>query len=279
MAQGSDSSALDEPRLRELIDVGRSLVAELDPEVIFQQVLEVACELTGARYAALGVLDEDRHELERFITRGIDAETRRRDRQPAARARGARPADRAAAPAAPRRGRPPPPLLRLPARPSADDELPRRAGDDPRPRLGQPLPDREERRRLRPGRRAGGDDPRRVDGDRGRERAPVPQRAAARDEMERAVHRLEATTEIARAVGGETDLDRILEIVVKRGRALVEARSLLILLARATSSSPPRLPASTRAASANCAFRSPARCRARCSRRGRRVASAISTPA
>jgi signal transduction histidine kinase len=50
------------------------------------------------------------------------------------------------------------------------------------------------------------------------------------DEMERAVHRLEATTEIARAVGGETDLDRILEIVVKRGRALVEARSLLILL-------------------------------------------------
>jgi signal transduction histidine kinase len=51
-----------------------------------------------------------------------------------------------------------------------------------------------------------------------------------RDEMERAVHRLEATTEISRAVGGETDLERILEIVVKRGRALVEARSLLILL-------------------------------------------------
>ncbi len=51
-----------------------------------------------------------------------------------------------------------------------------------------------------------------------------------RDEMERTVHRLEATTEIARAVGGETNLDRILEIVVKRGRALVEARSLLILL-------------------------------------------------
>ena len=30
--------------------------------------------------------------------------------------------------------------------------------------------------------------------------------------MEAAVHRLEATTEIARAVGGETDLERILEI-------------------------------------------------------------------
>src|SRR3954451_22867228 len=76
MAQGYDSSALDEPRLRELIDVGRSLMVELDPEIVFRQVLEVARELTGAHYAALGVLDEDRHELERFITHGIEEETR-----------------------------------------------------------------------------------------------------------------------------------------------------------------------------------------------------------
>ena len=40
-------------------------------------------------------------------------------------------------------------------------------------------------------------------------------------ELERAVRRLEATTAIARAVGGETDLERILELIVKRGRALV----------------------------------------------------------
>src|SRR3954469_3460849 len=77
MAQGYDSEALDKPRLRELIEVGRSLVAELDPEVVFRRMLEVACDLTGARYAALGVLDEDRHELERFITHGIDEEARR----------------------------------------------------------------------------------------------------------------------------------------------------------------------------------------------------------
>jgi signal transduction histidine kinase len=32
-------------------------------------------------------------------------------------------------------------------------------------------------------------------------------------------------------VGGETDLDRILELIVKRGRALIEARTVLILLA------------------------------------------------
>jgi GAF domain-containing protein len=77
LTQGSDSGALDEARLRELIDVGRSLVAELDPEAVFSQVLEVACELTGARYAALGVLDEDRHELERFITHGIGEDAKR----------------------------------------------------------------------------------------------------------------------------------------------------------------------------------------------------------
>ena len=63
---------LDAQRLRRLIDVGRSLVSELDLEVVLSRVLEVARELTGARYAALGILDERREELERFITRGID---------------------------------------------------------------------------------------------------------------------------------------------------------------------------------------------------------------
>ena len=52
-----------------------------------------------------------------------------------------------------------------------------------------------------------------------------------RKELERAVRELEATTAIAHAVGGETDLDRVLELVAKRARALVEARALLILLA------------------------------------------------
>jgi signal transduction histidine kinase len=51
-----------------------------------------------------------------------------------------------------------------------------------------------------------------------------------RRQLERAVGRLEATTEIARAVGGETNLDRVLETIVKRARALVEARSVVILL-------------------------------------------------
>ena len=67
---------LDEHRLRRLIDVGRGLVAQLDLEAVLREVVEVARELTGARYAALGILDEDRRELERFIYVGIDEETR-----------------------------------------------------------------------------------------------------------------------------------------------------------------------------------------------------------
>ena len=51
-----------------------------------------------------------------------------------------------------------------------------------------------------------------------------------RGELERAVRGLEATAAIARAVGFETDLERVLELIVKRGRALVDARSLLVLL-------------------------------------------------
>jgi len=43
-------------------------------------VLETACEITGARYAALGILDRERRALDRFITRGIDADTHRTGR-------------------------------------------------------------------------------------------------------------------------------------------------------------------------------------------------------
>ena len=51
-----------------------------------------------------------------------------------------------------------------------------------------------------------------------------------RDELERTVTALETTTAIARAVGGETDLQRILELIAKRGRALVAARAMVIEL-------------------------------------------------
>src|SRR6185436_19083450 len=41
------------------------------------RLLETAADLTGAQYAALGILDDGRRELARFLTRGIDADTHR----------------------------------------------------------------------------------------------------------------------------------------------------------------------------------------------------------
>ena len=70
-------------------------------------------------------------------------------------------------------------------------------------------------------------------GPRSRSRTPASTRAstARRAELERAVRGLEATSAVAQALGTETDLDRVLELIVKRARALVEARGVLVLLA------------------------------------------------
>ena len=51
-----------------------------------------------------------------------------------------------------------------------------------------------------------------------------------RDELERTIRGLETTTEISRALGGVTDLERVLELVVKRSRALLDARVAEIAL-------------------------------------------------
>ena len=63
---------LDAVRLRRLIDAGRSLVSQLDLDELLERLIAVAADLTGARYAALGILDPERGDLERFLTRGID---------------------------------------------------------------------------------------------------------------------------------------------------------------------------------------------------------------
>jgi signal transduction histidine kinase len=54
--------------------------------------------------------------------------------------------------------------------------------------------------------------------------------ALRRAELEQTVRALETTIEIARAVAGETRLEPILELIAQRGRALVAARGILILL-------------------------------------------------
>lgn len=62
-------------RLRALLDAGIALNAELSLDALLQRLVESAADITGARYAALGVIDKSGRTLERFLTTGIDEET------------------------------------------------------------------------------------------------------------------------------------------------------------------------------------------------------------
>jgi signal transduction histidine kinase len=62
-------------RMRALLDAGVALTSELSLDALLQRLVETAAQLTGARYAALGVIDRTGTELERFVTTGIDAQT------------------------------------------------------------------------------------------------------------------------------------------------------------------------------------------------------------
>jgi len=226
----SGGQGLGERRLDRLLEAGRTLVSELDLDAVLNRLLEAARDLTGARYAALGILDGRRAGLERFLYLGIDERTRR--------VIGNLPRGRG--------------VLGLLIEDPAPLRL-SRVGDHPRsfgfPHghppmdtfLGVPIMIRGE---------AFGNIylTEKDDGefDESDEQAAVILAEWAsiaienarlyttarerRGELERAVRGLEATTEIARAIGGETDLDRVLETVAKRGRALVEARAVIVLL-------------------------------------------------
>ncbi len=62
-------------RLRVLVDAGIALSSELSLDALLQRIVETAAQLTGARYAALGVIDKSGQALERFLTTGIDPTT------------------------------------------------------------------------------------------------------------------------------------------------------------------------------------------------------------
>lgn len=223
---------LDEHRLQRLIEAGRTLVSELDLELVLERLLEVAAELTDAQYVAMGILDPTKTNLERFVTRGIDAETHR--------AIGDLP-----------RGRGVLGLLITdpqPLRMSNVGSHPESYGFPPAHPvmttfLGVPVRIRGEvYGNLYLTEKGGGREF--TDEDEASiviladwaaiaiENARLYQRAEdRRQDLERAVRGLEVTTAIARAVGGETDIDRVLELIVKRARALVQARGLMIMLA------------------------------------------------
>jgi signal transduction histidine kinase len=223
---------LETQTMRRLMDAGQALVAHLDLERVLEDLLGIAIEVTGAQYAAIGVLDSDRIHLARFLTRGVDPETHA--------AIGDLPRGRGVLGVLITEPRP----LRL-----ADVGTHPRSYGFPsghpvmRSFLGVPITIRGEAwGNLYLTEKAEGAEFSTADEEAAIalaswsaiaiENARLYEDAhARRQDLERAVLRLEATTAIARAVGTETDLNRVLDLIGKRARALVEARSLLLLLA------------------------------------------------
>ena len=71
-----DALSVSEGRLRALFSASLAVSSELSLDALLHRIVEAAAELTGARYAALGVIDASGTELEQFLTHGIDADTR-----------------------------------------------------------------------------------------------------------------------------------------------------------------------------------------------------------
>jgi len=221
---------LDRDRLRRLIEVGRSLVSNLELETVLHRLVEVGRELTGARYGALGILDERRQELERFITSGIDDDLRATI--------GELPRGRGVLGELIRDPRP----LRLANVGDHPHSYGFPAGHPPmRTFLGVPVKVRGEAfGNLYLTEKDGGpfdeadEEAVTILADFAAiaiENARLYSYAEARgDELQRAVRRLEATTEIARTLEGDLELAHTLELIAKRGRALVDTRWLVILL-------------------------------------------------
>ncbi|MHB1243095.1 MAG: GAF domain-containing protein, partial [Gaiellaceae bacterium] len=66
-----------DPRDRALHEAAVALNSELSLDAVLRKLVETAAQLTGARYAALGVIDASGGGLERFVTTGVDEETYR----------------------------------------------------------------------------------------------------------------------------------------------------------------------------------------------------------
>jgi signal transduction histidine kinase len=64
------------PRDHALIEAGMILASELSLDAVLQRIVELAVEITDARYGALGVLTPDGRAIEEFITVGVTPEQR-----------------------------------------------------------------------------------------------------------------------------------------------------------------------------------------------------------
>jgi GAF domain-containing protein len=61
----------DATTLRRILDATLLIEGDLELPVLLRHVVEEACSMTGARYGALGVLNEDHSALAEFITVGL----------------------------------------------------------------------------------------------------------------------------------------------------------------------------------------------------------------
>jgi signal transduction histidine kinase len=214
----------NENRMRALVETGVAITSELSLDALLQRLVEAASELTGARYAALGVIDRSGSELERFLTTGIDAETH------------------AAIGELPRgRG-----ILGVLIREDAPLRL-HNLGDDPRsvgfppnhPPMGTFLGVPVHLRGVAYGNlylteKAGGEDF--TDDDQELVELLASQAAVAIENArlyEAATgwsKQLESLNEVGNALATETDLDRLLDLVARRLRELLDARLVTVLL-------------------------------------------------
>ncbi|MDQ3684320.1 MAG: response regulator [Acidobacteriota bacterium] len=62
-------------RLSALVELGQQLAAERNPVELLQKFCQAARDIVGARYAAVGMVDEEGVALRHFLTSGLDLQT------------------------------------------------------------------------------------------------------------------------------------------------------------------------------------------------------------
>jgi signal transduction histidine kinase len=211
-------------RLRSLVDAGVAITSELSLDALLQRTVDIAAELTEARYVALGVIDRNGSGLERFVTHGVDAATRA--------AIGELP-----------RGRGILGVLIRDATPLRLHDLsqdPRSVGFPPghpqmRTFLGVPILLRGVAYgNLYLAEKHGGDDFTEEDQELvtllAAQAAVAIENARLYEAATRWSRQLESLSEIGNALATETDLERLLDLIARRLQALLDARVVAVIL-------------------------------------------------
>jgi signal transduction histidine kinase len=219
-----DALSVGEERLRALLEAGLAVSSELSLDGLLHRLVETAAELTGARYAALGVINPSGSELEQFVTYGIDADARAEI--------GALPRGRGILGVLIREAKP----LRL--HNLADD--PRSVGFPPghppmSSFLGVPILLRGVAYgNLYLTEKRGGEDFTDEDEELATllagQAAVAVENARLYEAASRWSRQLESLEEVGNALATETDLDRLLDLIVRRTRELLGARIVALAL-------------------------------------------------